>query len=421
MRRMKSQNFKFIFVFIFLSSAPPCDKEASRSGLTKLCERVINVLFEIWIISCYRHFPNPSFWKTFYHLCCSWRHQPSLIDQRSQSCLIFTQRLLQLTYAFPLPPLPSDSQSTLYSAYFVQLLQKMKSEVIYEAWFRFLNIIGNPIDLHSPSIISKTCKFYENIADTRQYMLLSELPQNFYHAMRGLALIVNLFLSLPVNYDHEYLDNEMSRSSFSISNQNSLHRKSSGARPLPSTPKFLKKRGILESLTYVSRTSTFGIYSQKSSQNSLYLPQNVKSTAIGQTKPLVNSVLNVLGNWLFSACMLGSESTSSQSHVDSSSSSSSSCETSTITNDAGNDDSGKKSTVLGSEKLNVEYTSPFVPENFEAGQAEAIGALCRLFSSKRNDEEISSVYLARFYLALQCGLSVKEVNHFVSFMLIVHS
>lgn len=44
--------------------------------------------------------------------------------------------------------------------------------------------------------------------------------------------------------------------------------------------------------------------------------------------------------------------------------------------------------------------------SFESGRAEALGALCRIFCSKRTGEEILPVYLARFYLAIQKGLSV---------------
>ena len=43
---------------------------------------------------------------------------------------------------------------------------------------------------------------------------------------------------------------------------------------------------------------------------------------------------------------------------------------------------------------------------FESGRAEALGALCRVFCSKRTGEEILPVYLARFYLAVQNGLTV---------------
>lgn len=57
-------------------------------------------------------------------------------------------------------------------------------------------------------------------------------------------------------------------------------------------------------------------------------------------------------------------------------------------------------------------------ENFESGQAEAVGSLCRIFCAKRTGEEILPVYLARFYAALQYGLSggmVIIVLHFNMF------
>lgn len=48
-------------------------------------------------------------------------------------------------------------------------------------------------------------------------------------------------------------------------------------------------------------------------------------------------------------------------------------------------------------------------DKFESGRAEAVGALCRIFCSKKTGEEITPVYLARFYLALQEGLRVTDV------------
>lgn len=47
-------------------------------------------------------------------------------------------------------------------------------------------------------------------------------------------------------------------------------------------------------------------------------------------------------------------------------------------------------------------------DKYESGKAEAIGALCRVFCAKKTNEEISSVYLARFYIALQQGLKIPE-------------
>ncbi|GIY75210.1 ral GTPase-activating protein subunit beta [Caerostris darwini] len=52
-----------------------------------------------------------------------------------------------------------------------------------------------------------------------------------------------------------------------------------------------------------------------------------------------------------------------------------------------------------------EIPSNLTLENFESGQAEAVGSLCRIFCAKRTGEEILPVYLSRFYSALQYGLS----------------
>ena len=63
-------------------------------------------------------------------------------------------------------------------------------------------------------------------------------------------------------------------------------------------------------------------------------------------------------------------------------------------------------TSLKSEK-SIDVPPGLSPEQFELGKAEAVGALCRIFCNKKTSEEISPLYLARFYLALQKGLQLK--------------
>jgi hypothetical protein len=46
------------------------------------------------------------------------------------------------------------------------------------------------------------------------------------------------------------------------------------------------------------------------------------------------------------------------------------------------------------------------PDRFQAGRAEALGALCRIFCAKKTGEEILPTYLARFYMALKEGMRV---------------
>ena len=60
----------------------------------------------------------------------------------------------------------------------------------------------------------------------------------------------------------------------------------------------------------------------------------------------------------------------------------------------------------------LELPAALTPERFESGRAEALGALCRIFCSKKTGEEILPVYLARFYLAVQQGLKIAPVMTF---------
>jgi hypothetical protein len=47
-------------------------------------------------------------------------------------------------------------------------------------------------------------------------------------------------------------------------------------------------------------------------------------------------------------------------------------------------------------------------DNYEAGRAEACGALCRIFCAHKTGEDILPVYLSRFYIAMHYGLRVSE-------------
>lgn len=52
---------------------------------------------------------------------------------------------------------------------------------------------------------------------------------------------------------------------------------------------------------------------------------------------------------------------------------------------------------------------PPLPDKYQVGRAEALGALCRIFGAKKTGEEILPIYLARFYMCLQLGLKVPVV------------
>lgn len=88
---------------------------------------------------------------------------------------------------------------------------------------------------------------------------------------------------------------------------------------------------------------------------------------------------------------------------------------------------GSKSTasslVLDSQKASISSSSqpPSLSEEvevdvlsldkYDAGRAEAFGALCRIFTAKKTGEEILPVYLSRFYLSIYQGLQIPDVRN----------
>lgn len=71
----------------------------------QLCERVLSVLFEIWLLTCHKCFPSPSLWKTFRGMCISWRHHESLVVQWHKVNQALTAHVLSFTQGPDYPKL----------------------------------------------------------------------------------------------------------------------------------------------------------------------------------------------------------------------------------------------------------------------------------------------------------------------------
>lgn len=82
--------------------APPTVKDDVGD---QLCERVLSVLFEVWLLACVRCFPSPSLWKTLQESCAIWRHRIALVEQWNRVNLALTARLLEFTYGPTFPEL----------------------------------------------------------------------------------------------------------------------------------------------------------------------------------------------------------------------------------------------------------------------------------------------------------------------------
>lgn len=86
--------------------------------------------------------------------------------------------------------------------------------------------------------------------------------------------------------------------------------------------------------------------------------------------------------------------------------------------------SSSGSTRKGSGSLNLSQPNSLteeldIPANltsdrYQSGRAEALGALCRIFCSKKTGEEVHPLYLAKFYIALQQGLRISDVSYIIS-------
>ncbi|XP_049315489.1 ral GTPase-activating protein subunit beta isoform X12 [Bactrocera dorsalis] len=174
--------------------APPTVKDDVGD---QLCERVLSVLFEVWLLACVRCFPSPSLWKTLQESCAMWRHRMTLIDQWNRVNLALTARLLEFTYGPAFPELKiSEEDAQLIPA-------DMTNDCVAQTWYRLLRTIGNPTALCSPHVISKSSHFmqwaltHDKGAETYQHPCLQALPQIFLKAIKGISNQVDAFLALP--------------------------------------------------------------------------------------------------------------------------------------------------------------------------------------------------------------------------------
>lgn len=78
--------------------------------------------------------------------------------------------------------------------------QGMSNDCIAQSWYRFLNTIGNPVNLTKPEVISQTQKFLQfaistdDVMDPCHHPCLQALPTIFLKAIKGIAGQVDGFL-----------------------------------------------------------------------------------------------------------------------------------------------------------------------------------------------------------------------------------
>ncbi|XP_035779018.1 ral GTPase-activating protein subunit beta-like isoform X2 [Anopheles albimanus] len=173
--------------------APPIVKDDVGD---QLCERVLSVLFEVWLLACSRCFPSPSLWKTFQESCAAWRHRIALVEQWNRVNMVLTARLLEFSYGPAFPEMKiADEDAHLVPG-------GMTNDGIAQAWIRFLKILGPPTDLCCPQVISRTPQFIQAVLvnadgiEPQHHPCLLNLPQIFLKTMKGIAGLVDAFLGI---------------------------------------------------------------------------------------------------------------------------------------------------------------------------------------------------------------------------------
>ncbi|XP_031623331.1 ral GTPase-activating protein subunit beta isoform X7 [Contarinia nasturtii] len=342
--------------------APPGMKDDVSD---QLCERVLSVLFEVWLIACVRNFPSPSLWKTLQESCLLLRHRIALIEQWNRVNLALTARLLEFLYGPSFPELKILEEDA-------QLIPSgMTNDCVAQTWYRFLRTIGSPIALCSPQVVSKTPQFMQWVVsradgvEAFHHPCLLQLPFIFLKAIKGIASQVDAFLGL-------------SKGSLIglTSSRSSVH------------PPLTPNSGPPSSSSLLSLPSLGFIESRP---------------PLASARPKCNSILHLFGEWLFEAAHIGGDAWIQN--------------TKKLASEASRRPS---SMIVDSRKGSLSLSQPSslsesadLPtglkiDKFESGRAEAIGALCRIFCAKKTGEEILPVYLARFYVAIQQGLKTPE-------------
>ncbi|XP_030759935.1 ral GTPase-activating protein subunit beta isoform X2 [Sitophilus oryzae] len=378
----------------------------------QLCERVLSVLFEIWLIACAQCFPAPPLWKTLRESCMNWRHRVALVEQWNRVNLALTSKVLVFMYGPSFPELKIGEEDLIP--------KNMSNDCMAQSWYRFLNTIGNPVNLTKPEIISQTQKFLQfaistdGVVDPCQHPCLQLLPVIFLKAIKGIAGQVDAFLGIapPIWWDTMVMGTSTEKSrgeapppplitahSPTPPAQRRLAKSFSVAQS--SVSKGIPKSSLIGLTT--SRTSVVPVTTPNSGPSSTSSVSSLTSfgtdskVVLAPGRPKCNTILHLFGEWLFEAAFIGCDLNTQHSRQSSGSF------------------KRPNSMVLDSTKSSLSYSQPsslsdtemppgLTIDKYESGKAEALGALCRIFCAKKTGEEILPVYLARFYMAVFQGL-----------------
>uniref|UniRef100_A0AAY5KQ07 Ral GTPase-activating protein subunit beta n=1 Tax=Esox lucius TaxID=8010 RepID=A0AAY5KQ07_ESOLU len=364
----------------------------------KLAEKLMAVLFEVWLLACARCFPTPPYWKTAREMLANWRHHPPVVEQWSRVACALTSRMLRFTQgpSFPQFKVPEEDTNLIPV--------EMDNDCVAQTWFRFLHMLSNPVDLSNPTLVSTTPKFQEQFLNSSGiphevvlHPCLRQLPLIFFRAMRGVSTLVEAFLGISRLRADSAPPTPVNRLSMSPPSNNTTPPHSRKQRHTVVTKTTSKSSNV-------TQPAKVSVSQQSSSSPTLLASPNQSSWETrplpAPNRPKVNSILNLFGQWLFDAALVHCKLHSSLSRDPS---------MTAIATQVGLE-LRRKGSQMSTDSVvsNPMFDANEFPESFEAGRAEACGTLCRIFCSKKTEEDILPVYLSRFYMVLIQGLQIRD-------------
>ncbi|XP_065567057.1 ral GTPase-activating protein subunit beta-like isoform X2 [Artemia franciscana] len=384
--------------------SPPCQPD-DLGG--QMCERLLSALFEVWLLACAKSFPSPPQWKTLNELCQKLRHRPELIDVWNRCIVGLIRKLLPNLYG-PDFPVPTPGTGNVDQQIIVSA--QMSEDSLIQSWYRILHCIGNPCDLVQPSLIAQTQTFLQyaflsqEVVEPSQHPCLSALPRIFLKAIRTVAFVSDSFLGLKTSQiDSKSFSNSGVTSTKDITTLPPVRRPTKSFSGMPS-PSFTSTRvppssPLLNFITSNNQQSTSPRLEHEIGSQAPEFKPTVALTLHHPLRPKCATLLHLVGEWLFEAAIVGCAAHLSSNKYGS---------TGNLRRPGSSNDRRVFMQTSASESDTPVTPPGLVIERFDLGRAEALGALCRIVCSKKTGEEIPSVYLARFCLAVQQALKSSE-------------
>ena len=278
-----------------------------------------------------------------------------------------------------------------------------------QAWFRFLHIIGRPVDFGDTSAIVKqleqavrfplrnlpanldsaspalpvtvtttattTSSTNANTAiQISNYACVRKMPVIFLEVMKGVSKIVDSLLLVS--------NATTTAAAYSIPGKTTTP--SSALTVTAIADQRLRSKSVYTSGSggSIEQSNQQPGIGPQSSPGNAPLSQAFRVNPFRANRPNVNSLLHLVGQWLFEAA-LRVVSTGVESG-----------------GGGGGGGGGGRAGISGASGL-LESSREFV-----LGQAEAYGILCRLFGSVKTNESVLPEYLSRFYALIIFGLKI---------------